>query len=66
MWSNDEYYMLFSDTICDVVGPDIISDNDVAAELPDDNDKLFDMNKFINMNKGHNPGMGLNFHSMQA
>ena len=58
--------MSFGDTLCDVVGSDVLADNYIAADFPDDDDGFFDANEFIDPNQGPNPDMGLNFQARKA
>ena len=61
MWSDNKDDMSFCDTLSDMVVPDVLSDNKIAANFPDDGDEFFDTNEFLNPNKGLNPDMCLNF-----
>ena len=49
-----------------MVGPDALADNVFSSKFPDDIDKLFDGNEFIDLNQGPDPDMGLNFQGGQA
>ena len=44
-----------------MVGPEALDDNIISYEFPDDNDKFFDVNEFIDLNDGLDPDMVLNF-----
>ena len=58
--------MSFGDTLCDVVGSDVLADNYIAADFPDDDDRFFDANEFINLNQGPDPDTSLNFQDRKA
>ena len=58
MWYDDEDDVLLGNTLCDVVGPEALTDNIISAEFPDDNDRLFNLNDFLDRNEGLDLDMG--------
>ena len=66
VWSDDEDDVYLGNNPHYVVGLDAISDHIISVEFPDDDDDLFEASKFINLNQGPEPDMGLNFQSRQT
>ena len=58
--------MYCGETLFDVMGPDILAENDIAAKFTDNDEELFDANEFIDPNQGPNLDMSLNFQARQA
>ena len=48
------------------MGLDILADNIISAESPDDDEEFFDANEFLDINEDPDPDMGLNFQARQA
>ena len=65
VWFDYEDDVLRGNKPCDVVDLDVFSDNIISSEFPDDDEELFDVNEFIDVNKYTDTGMGLNFHARQ-
>ena len=59
MWYDDEYDVSLDNTLCDVVGPDLLAENYISAVFTNGDDELFHANEFLDLNKGHDPDMGL-------
>ena len=45
------------------MGFDVLYDNIIPDESPDDDEELFDVNEFLDLNEDSDPDMGLNFHA---
>ena len=58
--------MSLGNTPIGMVGPDKITDNVIPAEFPDEDEKFFDANEFINLNQGPDPDTSLNFQDRKA
>ena len=65
-WSDDEHDVPFGDTLCDVVGPDVLSDNDIAANFTNDNNDFVYTNDFSDRNQAPNPDIGLNLQDRKS
>ena len=65
-WYDDEYDVLLGNKPRDMLGLDTLADNIISADFPDDDEKFFDMNKFIGLNQGPDTDTGLNFLARQA
>ena len=58
--------MSLSNTLFDVVCPNILSDNDISVKFPDNDDELLDADEFHDLNKGPNPEFFLNLQDGKA
>ena len=61
VWSDNEDDVSLGNKPRDMMGLDALADNIISAEFTDDNEKLFNVHKFIDLNKDTDPEMGLNF-----
>ena len=66
VWSNNEYDVSLGNKPRDVMGIGALAENIISAKFPDDNDKLFDANEFIDLNQGPHPEIGLNFQARES
>ena len=66
VWSDNEYDVSFGNNPRDVIGLDALDDNIISEKFPDDDEKLFGANEFIDLNQDPETGMGLNFQARKA
>ena len=66
VWSDNEYDVSFGNKPRDVIGLDALDDNIISDNFPDDDEKLFGANEFIDLNQDPETGMGLNFQARKA
>ena len=64
--SDDKDYVSLGNTLHDVVGPDVLAENDILAKFPDNTDELFGANDFLDQNQVPDPDMSLNLQYRQS
>ena len=57
--------MLLGNIPHEIMGFDALADNKSSAEFPDDDEELFNLNEFNDLNEYTDPDMGLNFNPRQ-
>ena len=66
VWSDNKYDILLGNKTHDVMGFDVLYDNIIPDESPDDDEELFEANEFLGLNEYTDPDMGLKFQARQA
>ena len=66
MWSDNEYDTSLGNKPRDVIILGALAENIISAQFPDDNEKIFNTNEFIDLNEDTDTDMVLNFQSRKV